>query len=324
MGTTDQQGLSSLGTLFLEGLSGGAGDGTGATIRDRLRPAVLGAPDDAVLVLRGLSPVTSVGLNRWLLTEDAMTPVADLACLAYAVGLLQERDVDAILEQLTPLQRGGLLRQRIAHQVSIGRLHEAHQTAASLTTPLRGHRDVGLHLARAGDHARFFAEWPRLEPRRGTAELVELREELVRTVGRHQGWRAALELVDGHRRLGDRYVFAALSGGPVADYDELGRHLDADLGSRLTQTQRTQLLVDQLLREVPPAVTSAPEDPRVLPLAERVGKLTGDRDVVRARDWQLVQLWPVVADEATLRRMRAMVRTPDLRRELTALRRELG
>lgn len=326
--------LSPFGRHFVNALSGQAGEEDEVAIMEGLRPAVLAAPEDTVVVLRGLSPVTWVHLQRYRFTEGVVRQheLHDLACLGYAVGLLGEADVDAILALLPPLQQGGLLRQRIYFQVRSGRVDEAHETADLLQEPLRGHRDVGLHLARAGDHERFFQDWPRLEPRRATKELVELREELVQAVARRDGWRTALDLVDSHRRLGERYVFAALSAAPITAYDELEQQLKGDLGNRLDETQRVRLLVDQLLREVtrvdyqdPADPESLPpnEDPRVAPLAERIGELTGDRQVVRVRDWQLVRLWPILDNPDTLRRVRALCRTPNLRRELSGLPRDV-
>lgn len=326
--------LSAFGRHFVNALSGRAREEDEVAIMEGLRPAVLAAPEDAVVVLRGLSPVSSVRLQRYMFKEGALRShdVPDLACLGYAVGLLGEADVDAILALLSPLWQGGLLRQRIYFQVRTGQVDEAHETADLLQDPLRGHRDVGLHLARAGDHERFFQEWPRLDPRRATKELVELREELVQAVARRDGWRTALDLVDSHRRLGERYVFAALSAAPIAPYDELTQLLAGGLGGRLAETERVRLLVDQLLREVPsvgyqdpadPASLPPDEDPRVAPLAERIGELTGDRQVVRVRDWQLVCLWPILDNPDTLRRVRALCRTPNLRRELSALPRDV-
>lgn len=320
-------GRSEVAGLLLALLDGDPSGVARARVLDLLGPAVEAAPDDTVVVLQLRTPVSRLGHHRSMLTNPRFPPgPAELAVLADAVGLLSESDVDAILEALPLPGRAGLLRQRIHRLVAAGRVENAHAVADRLRDPLRGHRDVGLHLARAGDVDGFFAQWPRLEPRRATAELVELREELVSAVARSRGWQAALELVDSHARLGDRYVFAALAAGPIAPYDVLTALLDGALSGRLTEVQRGELLVDQLLRELPPDrddTALPPEDPRVPALAERLGAIDGDRETIRGRDGQLVRLWPVVAEAATLKRVRALLRTPDLRRELSALRRDV-
>ncbi|NLG20807.1 MAG: hypothetical protein GX555_05155 [Actinomycetales bacterium] len=318
---------SETGTLLLALVDGGPPEAARARLLAALGPAVEAAPDDTVMIRQLLTPVARLEHHRSMLTNQSFPPgPAELAVLADAVGLLTEGDVDAILAALPPIEHGGLLRQRIHRLVTAGRLEEAHAVADTLKDPLRGHRDVGLHLARAGDVEGFFTTWPRLEPRRATAELVELREELVAAVARTRGWRAALDLVDDHPRLGDRYVFAALGAAPIGPYDVLQDLLDGDQGARLTEIQRGQLLVDELLREVEPShqhVALPPEDPRVLDLAERLGAIDGDRATMRGRDWQLVRLWPLIAETTTLRRVRALVRAPNLRRELSALGREI-
>ncbi|MCK0112291.1 hypothetical protein MWU75_09090 [Ornithinimicrobium sp. F0845] len=320
-------GRSEIATLLLALIDGGPAEGARARLLAALEPAVEAAPDDTLFIPQLLTPVARLEHHRSMLTRQAHPPgPAELAGLADAVGLLSEDDVDAILAALPPIAHGGLLRQRIHRLVTAGHLEEAHAVADSLKDPLRGHRDIGLHLARAGDVEGFFATWPRLEPRRATAELVELREELVAAVARTGGWRAAVELVDTHPRLGDRYLFSALGAGPIAQYDVLLGLLDGDLSGRLTEVQQAQLLVDELLREVEPSshrVALPPEDSRVLALAERLGAIDGDRATIRVRDWQFVRLWPLIAEEATLKRVRALVRAPNLRRELSALGREI-
>lgn len=317
--------LSPLGGLLLRASSGDRSEADKLAVVQLVRPAVLAAPDDTqvpVALRPGLTPLA--GLRHQVAeTNLQWVGLNDLAVLADAVGLLTEADVDALLATWSERFTWGLRRRRIGHLVAQGRLDDAHAEAELLKEPIVGHRDVGRHLALAGDHERFFAEWPRLEPRRKTAELVELREELVAAVARMEGWRAALSLVETHKRLGERYVFAVLSAGQVAAYGELEQLLTGELGDRLDDTQKLQLLVDQLLREVPRAEGEEPEDARVLALAERIGELTGDRETVRARDWMLVRLWPVVGAEATLRRIRALIRTPNLRRELTMLPRDV-
>lgn len=84
--------LSAFGRHFVNALSGRAREEDEVAIMEGLRPAVLGAPEDAVVVLRGLSPVTSVHRKRYMFKEGALRrhEVPDLACLGYAVGLLGE------------------------------------------------------------------------------------------------------------------------------------------------------------------------------------------------------------------------------------------
>lgn len=279
-------------------------------------------PPDAVVITRTLSTITRLEHATHLLREGRdMSPMSDYACLADAMGLLTEDDVDSLLPLYDPIYRDGLLRQRILRLVRAGRLDDAHTVAEQMTEPLQGHRDVGHHLAKLGDHRSFFAEWPRYEPRRATQQLVEMRLTLVAAIGRRDGARAALHIVETHKRLGEKYVVAALASAELAPYDELLVRLDGELANRVDESARCSLLVDQMLRELP--IDPEEEDPRVLPLAERIGRLDGDRGVRRHRDNQLFRLWPVLGDPATLKRVRALVRTPSIRRELTRLPREV-
>lgn len=322
--TTTASDLSPLGELLLRRVQGDRSDAILDAILALLRPAVMEAPDDLPVFLALLAPPRSLGTVRYLVDERDRdrTSTVELACLAAAIGLLTDADLQELVDALPERHTSALRRHRIGRLVAAGRLDEAHAEAELLKDPLRGHRDVGLHLAWSGDHEQFFAEWTRLEPRRKTAELAELREVLVGAVARQEGWQAALALVDAHPRLGQGYVMAALAATEVAPYDELEQLLAGPLGQRLEEGDRVRLLVDQLLREVPPAEGGS-EDPRVLPLAERIGALSGDPELGRVRDSLLVRLWPLVAEETTLRRVRALVRTPNLRSELTALLRDV-
>src|SRR5690606_31687310 len=98
MPTTDAD-LTPLGAHFLAWARGEGSGSTTAQILERLRPAVREAPDDTVVTMRARTPVSRLDLQRRLVREDRpveMTP--DLAVLAYAVGLLEEQDVDALLQ----------------------------------------------------------------------------------------------------------------------------------------------------------------------------------------------------------------------------------
>lgn len=278
-------------------------------------------PPDAVVMSRTLSNIDRVEHSTFMLRDGApMTPMSDHACLADAMGLLSVEDVDALLPLYEPVYRDGLLRQRIRTMVIEGRLEDAHATAELMRKPLRGHRDAGHHLAERGDHARFFGEWPRYEPRRATQELVGLRQRLVAAVGRREGPRAALHLVQTHKRLGEKYVMAALASAEIARFDELVPLLEGELAGLVDEPAACSLLVelvDQLLRELPSGAEA--EDPRLRPLAERIGRLDGDRPLRQMRDSMLFRLWPLIAEHSTLTRVRALVRTPSIRRELTQL-----
>lgn len=140
-------------------------------------------------------------------------------------------------------------------------------------------------------------------------------------VGRQEGPLAAFRLVETHKRLGDKYIVAALASAEIAPYDDLVQLLEGEFAGYVDESAKCSLLVDQLLRELPSYPEA--EDPRVLPLAERIGQLDVEFWVRRHRDNQLWRLWPLLADQASLTRIRALVRTPNIRRELAHLPREV-
>lgn len=235
---------------------------------------------------------------------------ADAACVLLAAGELDDADVEALAEFLPSYC--GIRRQQVLNRLAAGDLAGARAAATDSVAC----RDIGAWLADRGDAAEFFGDWKRYEAGRDRHGMADLRRRLVAGVAANAGWQAALA-VAGDKRIGPAFARYAFSF--VTDLDEL-RGAVAGVLSELDE-------LSVLARAVRKASGHNPERDHPL-LGEIVDRIiaidpTTDKATMRWRDGELFGLWPAYGDQATLDRVRAAVRTPRYRRELTVLARDL-
>ena len=246
---------------------------------------------------------------------------ADAACVLLAVGALDSSDIDAVIPLLP--RTCGIRRQQVLNRLAADDLTGALEAADRIPddTSWAGHRDIAAVLADRGDVAGFFAGWRRYSASRNRDGMVGLKARLVAGVARAEGWPAALE-VTGDKRIGPRFTQYAFSAFG-ADVEGLSRVLTGEAADVLSEIDELGVLA-QALRE---ATGKDPEcnHPLLDQTVERIIAVdpATDKATMRARDGLLFSLWPAIGEQATLDRVRKAVRTPNLRRELTTLPRDL-
>ena len=244
---------------------------------------------------------------------------ADAACALLAVGALTDADVEALAGFLPPYS--GVRRQQVLNRLADGDLPGARAAADRIGDGLSwvGYRDIGAALADQGETAEFFGDWKRYAAGRDRHGIAELRRRLVEGVARQDGWRAALT-VAGDKRVGPdfaRFAFVAES------VEELRRAFAGDAEGVLSEVDELTVLT----RAVRAASGHNPrrDHPLLAGIVDRIIAVdpASDKATMRWRDAELFGLWPAIGEQATLDRVRAAVRTPCYRRELTVLAREL-
>jgi hypothetical protein len=292
--------------------------------RDRLlRELADGLPDGGdgpLTVTRILAAPRSYRETVRLLTPHGNFEFEDAACALFAIGALDDADVDALepmLGDACAIRRQQVLNRLAADDVAGAR------AAADRTRPgseYTGHRDIAAGFADRGDARGFFAGWKSYAATKDRHTMSRLKIRLVEGVARVYGWEAALA-VTRDKRIGPtfaRHAFSAFG----ADVDGLRRVLDAQAGvlSELDQ-------LDVLAGAVVEASGRNPErdHPALGGIVDRIIAVdpTTDRATMRARDGLLFYLWPAYGDKVTLDRARKAVRTPNIRRELTRLPRDV-
>lgn len=235
---------------------------------------------------------------------------ADAACVLLAAGELDDADVEALAEFLPSYC--GIRRQQVLNRLAVGDLAGARAAA----TDSMAFRDIGAWLADRGDAAEFFGDWKRYEAGRDRHGMADLRRRLVAGVAANAGWRAALA-VTGDKRIGPAFARYAFSF--VTDLDEL-RGAVAGVLSELDELSVLAGAVRQASGHNP-----VRDHPLLGEIVDRIIAVdpTTDKATMRWRDGELFGLWPAYGDQATLDRVRAAVRTPRYRRELTVLARDL-
>jgi hypothetical protein len=242
---------------------------------------------------------------------------ADAACALLAVGALA--DLDALAAFLPSYS--GARRQLVLNHLADGDLTGARAAADRIGDGLSwvGYRDIGAALADRGDTAAFFADWKRYAAGRDRHGIADLRRRLVSAVARDDGWRAALA-VSADKRVGPDFARYAFHG---MDVDELRQVLAADAAGVLSDVDELTVLA----AAVRTATGHNPErdHPLLAGIVDRIIAVdpATDKATMRWRDAELFGLWPAFGDRATLDRVRAAVRTPRYRRELTVLPRDL-
>jgi hypothetical protein len=244
---------------------------------------------------------------------------ADAACALLAVGALDDADVDALAGYLPSYS--GVRRQQVLNRLADGDLAGARAAAERIGDGLSwvGHRDIGTALADRGDTTGFLNDWKRYAAGRDRHGIADMRRRLVEAVARNDGWRAALAVTEDNR-VGPgfaRYAFSAL------DVEELRRVLTGDAAGLLTDMDELSLLAAAVV--VASGHNPERDHPLLAGIVDRISAVdpTADKATMRWRDAELFGLWPAFGEQATLDRVRAAVRTPRYRRELTVLPREV-
>ena len=239
---------------------------------------------------------------------------ADAACVLLAAGELDDADVEALAEFLPSYC--GIRRQQVLNRLAVGDLAGARVAAGRIEDGARAYRDIGAWLGDRGDAAEFFDDWKRYEAGRDRHGMADLRRRLVAGVAANAGWQAALA-VTGDKRIGPafaRYAFSFVTDlyelrgavvGVLSELDELSVLAGAVRQASGHNPERDHPLLGEIVDRI------IAVDP------------TTDKATMRWRDGELFGLWPAYGDQATLDRVRAAVRTPRYRRELTVLARDL-
>lgn len=243
---------------------------------------------------------------------------ADAACALFAVGALDDADVEALAGFLPAYS--GVRRQQVLNRLATGDLAEARAAAGRIADGLEwvGYRDIGAWLADRGDTGEFFTDWKRYAAGQDRQGITELKRRLVVGVAGKDGWSAGLA-VTADRRIGPAFARFAFEAYPVDDVEGLRGAVAGVL------SERDELTV--LARAVRQASGHNParDHPLLGEIVDRIIAVdpTTDKATMRWRDDELFGLWPAYGERATLDRVRAAVRTPRYRRELTVLARDL-
>jgi hypothetical protein len=191
-----------------------------------------------------------------------------------------------------------------------------------------GWRSVGEYFAAVADAKSFLALWPRYQARQERDWMDDMRRSLVIAVSRACGWREAVALTrDKH--IGNKghihgMLYVALT--PLAESGDTGplrRLFDEPVLADLGEFGRLQLLVDAMKAGMSrPAQTDPPELGEVLARVIAIDP-TASKQQSRQRDWLLLDCWPLVGEPATLKRLRAAIRAPLYRREISRLAKDI-
>jgi hypothetical protein len=249
----------------------------------------------------------------------------DAACALVACSALSIDEAREIIVSV-PTRGGDSLRRQIAMTLrDRGMLDEARAEAGLIGEySWSAHRDIGWKLAVEGDHEEFFRHWRDYAASKERHGMVLLKTTLVGGVAENHGWQAAVDLALADKRLGEGFRFTAVGRGVDAmSPDQLSEFFAHDARGLLTEQDELSLLVGALVRAAPRNPTS--EHPLLASTLDRIIAIDFrvDRATMRSRDGLLSRLWPAMAEEETLTRMRKALRTPSLKREYTVLPRNV-
>jgi hypothetical protein len=258
--------------------------------------------------------------------------VSDMICVLLAGGLIPvdtaRKAAESSAYELAPrfLQRAIVYRH-----LADGDLAAAN---AACDSPVWGDeawvgwRAVGEYFAGRADAQSFLALWPRYRARQERDWMDDMRRSLVVAVSRARGWREAAALTrDKH--IGNKghihgMLYVALT--PLAESGDTGtlrRLFDEPALAGLSELARLQLLVDAMCAAMPePARTDHPELDEVFARIVAIDP-TVSKQQSRQRDWLLLGCWPLVGEPATLKRLRAAIRAPLYRREISGLAKDI-
>jgi hypothetical protein len=247
----------------------------------------------------------------------------DAACWLVASRRLSVSDAHAIIAAVPSMNASGLRRQIVLTHLFDGEVDLAREEAERIgEMAWAAYRDIGSHHASQGNVAAFFAEWRNYAAGKDRHQIDRMRRELVTSVARKDGWKAAVDLT-GDKRVGPNHRIDAFR--PWAATGDIEGMLQAFTSGEavgvLTELDELTVLVDAL--RVDPHRTER-EHPRLPGLLDRIiaVDVTKDKETMRRRDGLLLELYPAYEEQATLARARAAVRTPRFRNELRYLARE--
>lgn len=258
--------------------------------------------------------------------------VSDVVCLLIAGALISvdtaQRAIAACTLRLAPRFMQRALVYRLLADADVAGAARAADSPVFGEEAWVGWRAIGDHHAAQADAPAFLALWPRYGARFQRSGIDDMRRQLVEAVSRVHGWRDALALTR-HKHIGNGahvHGMAYVALRPLAEHTPV-EELDALLHSApelatcdaLDELGRLNLLVDALRASTP---RRPGQDPpmlndvlgRIIAIDPRATKLQGQR-----RDWLLMDCWSLIGDPATLKRVRAAIRAPMYRRELSVL-----
>jgi len=263
--------------------------------------------------------------------------VSDAICMLLAGGLIPvataQRAIRASASGLTPrfLQRAIVYRL-----LADGDLPAAIEAAASPNFDQEqwvGWRAIGEYHAARADALAFLSLWPKYESRQKRDWIDDMRRQLVDTVSRTHNWRDALALTRDKRigAKGHIHGMAYVALRPLAKQATVPEldHLLATAPElarleALGALARLQLLVDAMRASTPR--TPADDPPNLDAVLTRIIAVdpTASKQQSQHRDWLLMDCWPLIGNAATLKRVRAAIRAPVYKRELSALARDVA
>jgi hypothetical protein len=276
--------------------------------------------DGPMTVTRVLGPAQPYRVEVNLLRQRGVFRFADAVCALLAIGALTDDDVETLLPCLPA--SCGIGRQQVLNRLAGGDVAGARVAADRIRgdTGWKGHRDVAAVLADRGDAAGFFAGWRSYAATKDRHDMTGLKRRLVEGVARVAGWEAALALT-ADKRLGPAFAVHAFTafGG---DVDEL-RQVLAGTGV-LSELDQLTLLAEAV--RVASGKDPTRNHPHLDELVDRIIAFDAstDRATMRTRDWLLFSLWPAMGEKATLDRVCKAIRTPQYKRELKLLPRDLS
>jgi hypothetical protein len=250
---------------------------------------------------------------------------SDSVCLLTAGGVLTIADAHRVAALVDGFDARALHRQIVLLHLARDDVAAAEAEAERMGPEWAwtAHRSIGRHLARRGDTEAFFARWSTYRAVKDRNEMDRLKGELVEAVGARDGWQRAVELTKD-RRLGSAYAeHAFVAPSENGDVEGLLELFGGPARGVLGEIRELKLLAAALVAAAGPAPPA--DHPRLGEVLDRVIALdpTADKETMRDRDGILLQLWPAYGEESTLRRARAAARAPWIKRELSALPRDV-
>jgi hypothetical protein len=295
--------------------------------RDRIAAELNSRPEthDNLAAARIGVEATPVRMLVSALSRDRDINWSDAVCALIATGALRDADLDAIEPELDDRWRPFVMRQRALTRVVNGDVEGAVEIAERMPADsrYRVYRDIGWAAARAGDVELFRRFAKHYEPAKERNGMTSLRAELVSGVAAEHGLDAAVEVARdpsiGTGYLGHTASRIARSG----DIAALDAALAGPLAGLIDERARLSLLIEAVAADSPERPQH--DHPRLGELLDAIIAIdpSESKDVMRAREAMLFHSWPAIGDEATLKRVRAALRTPNYKRELSRLARDI-
>jgi hypothetical protein len=259
------------------------------------------------------------------LTRDQDITWSDAVCALLATGALDDADLDVIEPELDEKWRPFVMRQRALTRIVNGDIDGAVEIAERMPSASahRVYRDIGWAAARAGDLELYRRYAKQYQPGTDRTAMNRLRGEVIAGIARVHGLDAAVSATND-TSLGTAHLSYAIAElARAGEIDQLDAAFAGPLAGLFDDTTRVGALIDAVAVASPDA--PAHDHPRLAELLEQVLAIdpTTSKEAMRTRDALLFHSWPAIGDQETLARVRAAVRTPDYRRQLTRLKRDI-